>query len=397
LAFLKCPETASPLKLALRFNSRNMAPNRDWVDYANLASNLAQNVQLGGIKDRLFDLQDIAASQAQEARRARRAIEQAEKRAERIAKHREVVVQGEKALAGLRHHLRENPLAVMALALAYKHSYKENGLGTDCFESFDDKDRAERFLSGLDEIGEAAAEKLTPEQQNDAKLSLQYRLEEDDLKHLVEVQKHREQEVAEQAKRVRELQPEIIELKSQIEALRPKVREAEEASQTARETIRVRAAERISAFLGFLAALSGVTFVGSLLCSFFDLSPARLNTVTQVIICSALLTGVLGIAAKILASLYKESGKDTVQYQMADLQSRLIIYEASASMQTSPLSDKDRALYERFGGSPETSSSEYERMLAVRQALIASVFSDSILRGPAKAGLGTSTPLDLPV
>ena len=68
---------------------------RDWVDYTNLASYLAQNVQLGGIQDRLC-LQDIAAAQAQEACWTRLRFHRGEQKAESIAKRGKVVLQGER-------------------------------------------------------------------------------------------------------------------------------------------------------------------------------------------------------------------------------------------------------------------------------------------------------------
>lgn len=375
----------------------SMSKERDWVDYANLASNLVQNVQLGGIQDRLSGLQDLAAAQATEARAARRAIEKAGQKAERIANYREVVLQGEKALAGLRHHLPEKPLAVMALALAYRHGYRENGLRTDCFESFEDKDRLERLLNGLDEVGEAAAEKLTLEQQNDAKLSLQYRLEEADLKHVLDVQKHRELQAAEHANRARELEPEILELRKQIEALTPKVRDEAAAVQSSRKTLWFRIKECIAGCLGVLAALSAVTFLGAFAYQLLgnmssDLSPSQLESTGHVVVWAALLFCISAGGAWWAGSACTETPKLTAREQLSALQSKLMMYEASAWMQPSPLSDEDKALYEKFGGSPETSSSTYERMLAERQALVASVLSDHSRQGQDKVGSGATTP-----
>lgn len=352
------------------------------MDWANLTANVAQVAQLGGINHRLSGLNDIAAVQAMEAGRAADVMERTERKSKRIADYREIVLEAERALKGLQHHLPDKPLPVMALALGYRHAYAENGLTTAWFESYEDKDRLQRMFDGLDAVTEAAAAKLTPEQQSHAKLCLQYRLEENDLRHLVEVQKGREQWLLEQEKRAREAAPEIQELKKQIEGLTLKVKEAEAAPQPASKSFRVKAANWVSDGLALLAALSILAFLAACFLTFvgemiFDLSPARLEAATGAILWCALPSVIFSAGAWLANSARKEERTMTVQDQLRDLQSRLIIYEGSASMLPPPPSDEDRELYRKFGGSPETNSHEYERTLAERQALVSSVLADN--------------------
>ena len=78
------------------------------VGLANRASNVAQNVRLGGIQDRLSGPPDIAAAQAQEDRWTRLRFHRAEQKAKHIAKYKEVVWQGERIFPPL--HVTGKPV-----------------------------------------------------------------------------------------------------------------------------------------------------------------------------------------------------------------------------------------------------------------------------------------------
>ncbi len=48
----------------MQWHRQNMRADRDWMDYANTAANVAQVFQLSGINEQLSRLQNIAAAQA---------------------------------------------------------------------------------------------------------------------------------------------------------------------------------------------------------------------------------------------------------------------------------------------------------------------------------------------
>jgi len=79
-----------------------MAKDRDWIDYANLGSNLFQNLQLSGVQDKLGTMASTAAS------------EQA--KAEQEDRWRDVVFQADTALRELRARPDHEKAAVLALA-----------------------------------------------------------------------------------------------------------------------------------------------------------------------------------------------------------------------------------------------------------------------------------------
>ena len=357
-----------------------MSKKRDWVDYANLASNVAQNVQLDGIQDRLSGVQNAAAAQAQESRKARQAIEQAEERTRRLANYREIVVQGERALAGLRHHLPKLPLPVLARALGYRHQYEENRLGTGCFESFEDKDRVERLLADLNDIVDASSRKLSAVERREAQQCLQYELEGADLKELVAIKKRREEEVADLRKRTLELNPQIAEFQRQLNRLDNDGQAELQLNLAAEKTLSWGARKYFSRLLAILTSISVLALAYFVLFYFYMFAVSEtpdqelIETRTKGIGCSLLLTAVLG---SLTYGIWPSHGPRSAQFreEKVALQKRLTELAASLSKQPSAVSDYEQALYQTFGGDVATSSSFYEKMQSERRTFVSEVNS----------------------
>ena len=353
-----------------------MSKKRDWVDYANLASNLAQNVQLDGIQDRLSGVQDAAAAQAQEARNARQAIEQAEQRIKRLANYRETVVEGERAMAGLRHNLPQHPLPVLAGALVRRHRHEESQLGTGCFESFEDKDRVERLLADLDDIIEASSNQLSEIEQRDAQQCLQYQLEEADLIELIYFQKRREEEVEELRKLAGEWNPKMVQLQEQLDSLNTEFQAVEQSNLVAEQTLSWKVWTMFSMFLAILASLSGLAFVCLLLLFFSTLASDEnlnsLETRRDGMLLSILLVTLFWMFSYVVSPRHSPRSAQ-IKEEQAILEKRLTSITASVTKRPSAVSDRQLALCRTFGGDVATPSSFYEKMLAERRAFVSEV------------------------
>ncbi|MHC1767354.1 MAG: hypothetical protein AB9869_24265 [Verrucomicrobiia bacterium] len=357
-----------------------MSKERDWVDYANLASNLTQNFQLGSIKDRLSDLQEAATSQATEARLTRRALYEAEQKAEKVANYREMVLQGEKALAGLRHHLPDKPLPVLALALGYRHRYRESGLGSECFQSFEDKDRVERFFAGLDEVVETSSGKLSADDRGDAQRCFQYQLEEADLKELVAIQKRREEEVADLRKHALELTPQIAELQQKIDTLDKELQAELQSGRAAEKTVSWKLRESFAGFFAILAALSGLTLGGFVLVIIFRSIVSDIPDIHSMsraetgVVYSSLLAFGFGMFSWMVWP--RNSSKKAQLNEARDvIQRRLTALTLAVSNEPAATSNDEQVLHRKFGGGVETASSIYDKMLAERRTFVSDILS----------------------
>ncbi len=348
-----------------------MRIDRDWVDYANLASNVAQNVQLSGIQERLSGIQELAGAQAQEALWARLKVEKAAEKAERLAKFREAVVQGERYLEGLNHHLSTNPRAVLALALGFKDTYERNGLSTSIFETFDEKDRVGRLLRGLDDVIEQGSSQLTQEQRGAARKCLQYRLDDEDLQFLIKVQKHREQQAHEQRELATKARPDVERMRGQLTSLEQALR----AEQQKRDDKSVEAKQGLADLFGGLIGLGVVAIVGLLISAFVAADSANPGLTSMLIwICMAMVfTGCFALFRSLLKASLEEP--ERLRKEIEYLRKQLVPQEAL--LVARPPDEGEKALYARFGGGIDTPSAEYETMLAQRRAFVAKVLPDT--------------------
>jgi hypothetical protein len=104
-----------------------MKEDRDWIDYTNLAANVASVVQLHSINQAL-------------AERSNRE-ETARLEDEREAKLREIVFQTENMIEGLKKEATQKPLATFAVALEIKNSiFGQGEITSASFRAYEDKD-----------------------------------------------------------------------------------------------------------------------------------------------------------------------------------------------------------------------------------------------------------------
>lgn len=138
-----------------------------WVDYANLASNVAQNVQLHQVRS---TLQALAALDADRSLRELNE-QQAREREDRL---RDFIWNLESAF---QYYLRRSDATICgtyALANQIQHGLSMAGISAASFRQFADKDRLGQFCQRLRDAERDARGKLQPEDKTRADLHLSY-------------------------------------------------------------------------------------------------------------------------------------------------------------------------------------------------------------------------------
>jgi hypothetical protein len=162
-----------------------MKKERDWIDYANLASNVAQNLQLSRANQTLAGLERVTVE---------RAVREQEQRDQdrRLDRLREHVSQIADDVASLQEHLRENPCAALALGLQIKSLLEKHNVTTASFRQWEDKDRLKDVQKGLESVCEQSTALLTDPQKEDAVKCATYLAERDALNQLIGLQRKKE-------------------------------------------------------------------------------------------------------------------------------------------------------------------------------------------------------------
>jgi hypothetical protein len=170
-----------------------MAKERDWIGYANLASNVTQNVQLRHVNRMLEGLERAATERALDEKQ-QRLKEEGENRL------RDYISEIDDNVSGLQRHLRERPRAALALARGMEGILERNNVSTASFHKWEDKDRVKRVLEGLQNVREQSAALLTAGEQEDAEKCAKYLVEMPALDQLVSVQSDKEKFQRERAR-----------------------------------------------------------------------------------------------------------------------------------------------------------------------------------------------------
>jgi len=154
---------------------------RDWLDYAGLASQLYQNVQVNDVRNKLAAMGQIALmneAREQDARTAEANLQHA----------REALFKFTSVLAKLKKRGDDDLRASHLFALKMKWVVQQTGLTTARFPDFADKERVSAFLEELDEyIGQTWA-RLSDEDRLVVDRCERYRLEMPRLDQLIRSQ-----------------------------------------------------------------------------------------------------------------------------------------------------------------------------------------------------------------
>ncbi len=150
-----------------------MSKERDWIDYANLGSNIFQNLQLSGVQNQLGQMASMAATE-----QAMAARENA---------FREAVFQGDTMLRKMRALPKEDRQRVLVLVRENMLNFERYGLTSDAFRSYDDKERLRGVLEGHEALVDDCSKDLTSAERDEVELCVQYRPEQEELELLVKL------------------------------------------------------------------------------------------------------------------------------------------------------------------------------------------------------------------
>jgi len=191
-----------------------------WIDYANLASNLAQNVQLSEVRSALNTL---GALQTEKVR-----LELNEQqRLEREDRLREGLWQMENALNKLTRDTAITAGAMCIMIRSVQLSLERFGVTSKTFRQLADKDRLGSFQERLQEVFADASTKLSEEQRVDIENFFRFSVELEELKFLLERHEQAvkrteaERQWADGAKRLRQILESLVpqKLAGQMKAL----------------------------------------------------------------------------------------------------------------------------------------------------------------------------------
>lgn len=163
-----------------------MPRDRDWVDYANLASNVIQNAQLSSLNGKMQELAELTRH-----KEYREQQEAAVAHCEDIL--RDAVFFYTEQLRDVEEIASKNPVAAYIRASHLKVTYegmpqfKASG-----FRKYEDKERLTNAQRTCDRLIRDSAARLSPEQLADAKTCVEHLFDREQLLKIIEVQKERE-------------------------------------------------------------------------------------------------------------------------------------------------------------------------------------------------------------
>lgn len=151
-----------------------MSKERDWVDYANLGSNIFQNLQLNDVQNKLGAMAAVA--------QQNQAIAASEDH------FREAVFRADIALRQLRALPKENRQGVLALVREVLANFERYHITSEVFRVYEDKQRLQTVIEGHQAFAVECAKELSPAECEEAELCVKYRAEQEDLDAFIDIQ-----------------------------------------------------------------------------------------------------------------------------------------------------------------------------------------------------------------
>lgn len=160
-----------------------------WVDYANLAANVAQNIQLSQLHSTLSSLASLQAERALQEQNQQQAME-------RETRLREFIWRLEIAFDTYLRNPGATPSGRFAVAKQMIAGLAQGGVTTSSFSQFVDKDRLGRFFYRLQQTTEEAGRILSEREKRDAEAYLRYESEAQDLDALIKRATEKQSEIS---------------------------------------------------------------------------------------------------------------------------------------------------------------------------------------------------------
>jgi hypothetical protein len=245
-----------------------------WVDYANLASNAAQNVQLHQVRSAL---QALAALDADRSLRELNE-QQAREREDRL---RQLIWEWEVAFDAYIQNPDTKPCARFILARLMIANLERLGVTVSSFRQFNDKDRFGGFFNQLQQVVEETSRSLSAPQRTEAETYLLYETE---LQALEESIKKEQEKNAEIDIKLAEVKERKSVAQKKLKKLRAEVRvprNTDEAGLPIGRKALMLAKTGVALILVIVAALTGLIGIFALavpLYSIFEGTPSEVGT-----------------------------------------------------------------------------------------------------------------------
>ena len=156
-----------------------MAKERDWIDYANLGSNIVQNLQLNDAQGKLGAMASLAARE--------QAVAGMED------DRREIIFKANKNLQGLRTLSGQNRAGVLALVRQALTDFEEFGITSAAFRTYEDKQRVSAMIEDYEALADTCAAAMSSTERTEAELCAQYSAERGFLSNYLEFRRRQEQ------------------------------------------------------------------------------------------------------------------------------------------------------------------------------------------------------------
>jgi hypothetical protein len=160
-----------------------------WVDYANLAANVAQNIQLSQLHSTLSALASLQAERALQEQNQQQAME-------RENRLREFIWRLKIAFDTYLRNPGATPSGRFAVAKQMIAGLAQGGVTTSSFSQFVDKDRLGRFFYRLQQTTDEAGRILSEQEKRDTEACLRYESEAQDLDALIKRATEQQNEIS---------------------------------------------------------------------------------------------------------------------------------------------------------------------------------------------------------
>lgn len=158
-----------------------------WVDRANLASNILQNIQLQEVHSTLRAVRDLQIQKA----RLDLTEQQLRQREDRLREH---LWQMEQAFESVLRDASVTPCAIYVLTKQVLDDMDRYKVAPASFREFSDKDRIGSFMQKLQQANKDSFARMSAEQRSDTEKFLNYEVESTELNSLVERLRSQNQE-----------------------------------------------------------------------------------------------------------------------------------------------------------------------------------------------------------
>lgn len=220
----------------------------NWVDYANLASNVAQNAQLHDLHG------TIKALGALQAEKARLELNEQQLR-EREDRLREYLWQVERVFEAFVSNSTGQSCRIYLFTKQLRDTMSQLRITTAAFRQFADKDRLGQFLKRLQQAMDETASKMGTAMRQDVETFLRYRAEASDLDSTIKRLEEGRQQRANQLAQVRKRREATV---ANLDILRQKAGTPEYEEEQARMRLRSSSA-RVAVLL--LAIPTGIAWL----------------------------------------------------------------------------------------------------------------------------------------